>query len=84
MPHLLVQRGDRLDGGVPGIDVHSLFCVGMEVEQSSHEVLNKTQGLTGHIPGFKLKPQTENIDINRDTLYTFLQTNCFINQQLHL
>lgn len=80
MPHLLVQRGDRLDGGVSGIDVHSLFCVGMEVQQSSHEVLNKAQGLTGHIPGFKLKPQTEDLYMNCHTLYTFLQTNYLINQ----
>lgn len=54
-PHLLVQRGDRLDGRVPGIDVNSLFCVGMEVQQSSHEVLNEAQGLACHVPGFKLE-----------------------------
>lgn len=56
LPHLLVQRTDGLDGGVQGIDVHSLFSVGVEVQQSSHQVLDEAQGLTCQVPGFKLKP----------------------------
>lgn len=59
LPHLLVKRRDGLNGGVQGIDVHSLFCVGVEVQQSSHQVLNKAQCLTCHVPGFKLKPHKE-------------------------
>lgn len=54
LTNLLVQGRDGLNGGVQGIDVHSLLCVWVKVEQGSHQVLNKTQGLTCHIPRFKL------------------------------
>lgn len=35
--------------------MNSLFCVGMEVQQSGHKVLDKAQRLTHHIPGFELE-----------------------------
>ena len=56
-PHLLVQRGDGLNGGVQGIDVNSLLGVRVEVQQSRDQVLNEAQSLTCHIPGLKLDPQ---------------------------
>lgn len=43
--------------------MNSLFCVGMEVQESGHEVLDKAQRLTHHIPGFKLEQR------GRRTLY---------------
>lgn len=58
--HLLVQRGYWLNGGVLWIDVHSLLCVGMKVQQSSHEVLDKTQGLARHVSRLKLKERQYN------------------------
>ena len=64
LPHLLVQRRDGLDGGVQGIDVHSLFGVGVEVQQSSHQVLDEAQGLTRQVPGFQLKPQKEHTEVS--------------------
>lgn len=53
--HLLVEGRDGLDGGVSGVDVNPLFRVGVEVQQSSHQVLDKAQGLTRHVPGFELQ-----------------------------
>lgn len=59
MPHPLVQWGDCLNGRVPWVDVHSLFCVGMEVQQSSYKILNEVQGLTCHVPGLELQKHTQ-------------------------
>lgn len=74
MPHLLVQRGDGLYGGVPRIDVHSLFCVGVEVQQSSHKVLNETQGLTCYVPGFQLQPQKQDMCYKLNVWVCLLRT----------
>lgn len=57
--HLLVEGRDGFDRWVSGVDVNPLFCVGVEVQQSSYEVLDKAQGLTGHVPGFELQQQHE-------------------------
>lgn len=58
LPHLLVQRGDGLNRGVQGVDVYSLLCVGVDVQQSSHQILDETHGLACYIPGLQLKGGT--------------------------
>ncbi|TNN50378.1 hypothetical protein EYF80_039413 [Liparis tanakae] len=45
---LTYWRGDGFNGGVHGVDVHSLLCVRVEVQQSRHQVLDEAQGLTRH------------------------------------
>lgn len=78
LSNLLVQRGDLLNGGVQGVDVHSLLCVRVEVKQSSHEVLNEAQSLTCQVTGFKLNQEKEHTQATHRCVSCFA-TVCFLS-----
>ena len=79
LPHLLVQRGDLLNRGVQWIDVHSLLCVRVEVQQSSHEVLNEAQSLTCNVPCFELKQEKEHTHTHTHHCLSYFATVCFLS-----
>lgn len=59
--------------------MNPLFCVGMEVQQSSHEVLDKAQGLTGHVPSFKLQQDDRKTNLSSTfaLIYFFIWLSSF-------
>lgn len=62
--YLLIQWRYSVNGRINRKNLNPLFCIGVKVQKTLDEILNKSQGLPSDIPHLQLQNEKDTVKVN--------------------